>query len=295
MKKYKPTITIGIPAHNEMDNLPRLIQEILSQNMDNFVLERILVILDGNTDDTVKVLSKLKTSKLELINHKSRLGKPRRLNQLFVRSNSDIFIAIDADVYISSPNTIHELVKPFPKADYVSGLCEPFAPNTLVQKIAFAGVQTWTRARKMQKNLMYYSEGQFRAFSKNYYRVLRFPDSSADDVFPFIYAKLHGFKFKFCPRAIVNYKLPTSFSDYIKQQFRYLQSPAIQSTNFGDLIAKKFFTINILHRTIALLAEMVNNPFYTSLYLMLWVIAKVKVFINKPYFTSRWEILTSTK
>jgi glycosyltransferase involved in cell wall biosynthesis len=301
-KLLKPTITIGIPAYNEEANLPRIIRELLSQTARTYVLREIIVVLDGCTDGSLNSILNLKTSKLRIINGHLRRGKPARLNQIFSLCTSSVLITVDADIYFTSLNTIAQLIKPFitgrkesAPVDYVSGNCEPFAPKNRIQKIATAGIKIWTYARNRQHNLMYFSEGQFRAFSRAYYRKLKFPDTSADDVFPYIFAQTHGYITSYCPTALVHYKLPLLFSDYLKQQFRYLQSPSIHTTYFSKKVTGKFFTITTLDRSLAFAEQFLRDPLNTTLYLCIWLLAKIKVLINKPYFTSRWEILASTK
>ena len=48
----KPTVTIGIPAHNEEANIANMLNSVISQEQKSFFLEKIIVALDGCTDNT---------------------------------------------------------------------------------------------------------------------------------------------------------------------------------------------------------------------------------------------------
>ena len=59
-KFKKPTLSIGIPAFNEEANIYFLLKDLLSQKMDQFNLERIIVNSDGSTDDTIEQVKRIK-------------------------------------------------------------------------------------------------------------------------------------------------------------------------------------------------------------------------------------------
>ena len=75
--KSKQTVTIGIPAHNEAENISYLLRSILRQKQRNYKLEKIIVVCDGctdNTEDKVKQFAK-KHKIVELIfDHKLPLN-----------------------------------------------------------------------------------------------------------------------------------------------------------------------------------------------------------------------------
>ena len=68
------TVTIAIPTYNEEKNIYTLLSAILLQDQKNFVLEKILVIDDGSTDQTVKQLQRLTDQKIVI---KKRFGEKR--------------------------------------------------------------------------------------------------------------------------------------------------------------------------------------------------------------------------
>lgn len=103
MTKRK-TVTIGIPAYDEEANIKNLLKSLLVQKGQNFILERIIVISDGSSDNTIAEAGKVKNNLIELINHKKNLGKIRIQNEILKKSKSDILIILDADVIPSGKN-----------------------------------------------------------------------------------------------------------------------------------------------------------------------------------------------
>lgn len=97
----KPTISVGIPAHNEAQNIGYLLKSILDQK-GNFILEQVIVVCDGCTDDTADIVAKMaaKQPKITLLNDGKRCGKATRLNQIFALNRSQYILALDGDVLL---------------------------------------------------------------------------------------------------------------------------------------------------------------------------------------------------
>ena len=70
----KPTVTIGIPAYNEEANIKNLLDSILSQIQNNFIIDEIIVVSDGSSDKTADIVRSLNNSLINLIEDKERLG-----------------------------------------------------------------------------------------------------------------------------------------------------------------------------------------------------------------------------
>src|SRR5258706_16477866 len=88
----KKTITIGIPAYNEEKNIQWLLKSILIQKEEGFSLEKIIVIIDGATDNTFAKASLVKSNKITIISSNQRLGKTARINELIELFSTDILV-----------------------------------------------------------------------------------------------------------------------------------------------------------------------------------------------------------
>ncbi|RLC37977.1 glycosyl transferase family 2, partial [Candidatus Falkowbacteria bacterium] len=76
------TVTVGIPAYNEADNIAYLLKDLLGQKQADFKLERIIVISDGSSDNTAEIAQKSGNKIIKVINGRIRKGVAMRLNQI---------------------------------------------------------------------------------------------------------------------------------------------------------------------------------------------------------------------
>ena len=79
----KLTVTVGIPAYNESANITHLLRALLEQKDNGFVLESIIVMSDGSTDDMVARAQSVNDPRITVVHEIERLGKPSRVNQIF--------------------------------------------------------------------------------------------------------------------------------------------------------------------------------------------------------------------
>ena len=82
--------SIVIPIFNEQDNIKVLINEIknkLTQFNDEY---EIIIVDDGSTDSTVKILEKEVNNKLVLLKNKINFGQSYSLKKGIENSKSDI-------------------------------------------------------------------------------------------------------------------------------------------------------------------------------------------------------------
>ena len=117
-------ISVVIPLYNEDESLPELtawIAKVMEEN--NFSYEVILVD-DGSTDRSWKVIEdlKLQNNAIKGIKFRRNYGKSAALNVGFEATNGDVIITMDADLQ-DSPDEIPELYRRIKeeKLDLISG------------------------------------------------------------------------------------------------------------------------------------------------------------------------------
>jgi glycosyltransferase involved in cell wall biosynthesis len=81
----KPTLSIGISVYNEAETISALLESIFKQTADDYVLENIIVVCDGTTDGTDRIIKKFQKqySLLQLRFDGKQKGKKARLEELF--------------------------------------------------------------------------------------------------------------------------------------------------------------------------------------------------------------------
>ena len=291
------SLCVGIPAYNEEKNIQALLESILSQREDFFILKKIFVISDGSTDRTCDISENIEDSRILTVRSTQRLGKSARLNQIFELCDSDICVLLDADISILSSSCLDSLASCFrsePCPDIVSGSSAPFAPHTFIQRLLFAGTRIWDLARE-NASAMYYCEGTIRAFKKNVYKKMKFPIQSADDVYPYLYSVKHGLRFLRSEKALVNYELPSTLRDYLKQSKRFLRSRSIHEHNFDEKTIESSFSIRLGDKLGALFTYLIKHPLLTIGYSALVMAGRIAYHLSDKKDIPAWQIAGSTK
>src|SRR3989344_251788 len=182
--KNKLSITIGIPAYNEEKNITNLLLDISKQGRRNFILDKIILLSDGSTDNTVLKAKQIKEPKLIILHNQKRMGKHFSLDKIIENTNSDVLIIFDADIRIPDKNLIADLIAPIYKnyADLVAVKIEEMPPQTLVQKLLFASMKYKKYMYETFRggDNVYACYGKARAFSKRLYSVLSFKQFITD-------------------------------------------------------------------------------------------------------------------
>ncbi len=105
---FEPKVSIVVPAHNEESSIYECLESIRSSNYPKGKIE-VIVVDDGSTDNTLRIINEFKGAKTIRQNH---LGKAEALNAGILNSSHGIVFTVDADTTLDK-NCIKEIVKPF--------------------------------------------------------------------------------------------------------------------------------------------------------------------------------------
>ncbi|MDD4979831.1 MAG: glycosyltransferase [Candidatus Omnitrophica bacterium] len=113
--------SIVVPCFNEVENIKECIESIprLVPNTE------IIVVDDGSTDGTAKVVEQLKRSSghtIKLLSYKPNQGKGIALERGFKECGGDVIIILDADMSVS-PVELHRFIEPITRgrAEFING------------------------------------------------------------------------------------------------------------------------------------------------------------------------------
>lgn len=131
MNLSKKTLSIVIPVYNEERTIG-LVMDQLGKIKFNGVNAEIIVVNDGSSDDSVKIIQakKGKSTGLKFFNHKINQGKGAAVQTGLKNAKGDILMIQDADLEYD-PNDIPRLLKPIldRHADIVYGTRLRRMPN----------------------------------------------------------------------------------------------------------------------------------------------------------------------
>ena len=123
-----PQISIVIPAYNEAESLPTLIQQIEAVIKAHSYKTEVIFINDGSTDETREVLEQLALKhisamlRIDVIHFRRNRGKAAALIAGFAAARGEIVVTMDADLQ-DDPDEIPKLLEKLNngKYDVVSG------------------------------------------------------------------------------------------------------------------------------------------------------------------------------
>lgn len=300
MSNSTTTVTVGIPAYNEEQNIARLLRAVLKQKHDTFRLEKIIVVSDGSTDRTVDRVRSVGSRKIKLIVLKQNEGVGPAQNRIFDEATSDIVVLLDADVLPVGTGFLEAILAPFAEdkriglvsADRVAarpyGLMESFAAygNELRHRIFY---------RINQGDNIYLCNGTARTFSKRLYGKLRWPAIASEDAYSYLKCREFGFHFRFVPEAKVLFRAPLTFSDHAKQSNRFRMSSQALDEFFPDTDVRRSYAIPIRAAVPVVLASLATHPLLTLGYISTTVCARIYKQFMAPVSLSEYEIATSSK
>jgi glycosyltransferase involved in cell wall biosynthesis len=131
-------LSIVIPSYNEDESLPELCEWIVRIMKENNFSYEIIIVDDGSTDDSWKVIENLhqQNRNIKGIRFQRNYGKSAALNEGFRAVEGDVVITMDADLQ-DSPDEIPELRRMIIEQglDIVSGWKKKRYDNTFTKNI----------------------------------------------------------------------------------------------------------------------------------------------------------------
>jgi glycosyltransferase involved in cell wall biosynthesis len=134
----QPEVSVLVPAMNEAENLPLFLEEAARAFAATPGRYEVIVVNDGSTDDTARVLEQLKTqySFLKTVTHRARRGIADALRTGYLHSRAGVLVFYPADMQFK-PEDIPRLVAPIlaDEADMVTGFKQGKYEKAFVSKI----------------------------------------------------------------------------------------------------------------------------------------------------------------
>jgi len=232
MKSQNPVIiSVGICAHNEGQNLGRLLDTLLEEPV-----SEIIVAASGCLDDTEEITRGVvaRDSRVRLISETVRKGKTYAFNQILREYAGSFLVSIPADVVPSRGFVMKLIERMTPDVAVVGGL--PIPNNPAGRVIDDISRLLWELHNRTLESLSASNElrhvsGELFALRRGV--IDRIPANTVnEDAFIAIAAKAAGYRVVVCPEALVTIAGTRTIGDYVRQRRRVL---------YGHLQAKKEF------------------------------------------------------
>ena len=297
MKKY--TVSIGIPAFNEEQNIGQLLSDLLRQRKLTYELQEILVASDASTDSTDFIVRQAKNARVSLLRNDRRQGKAERENDIIARAKGDILVLLDADTVISDRVFIEEIIAPIVQgnADMSSGAIEPLPAITHFEKILEVSMRLKTVLFESYRhgNNVNTCNGPVRAMTRRLYKKIRFELNDGEDMYSYYACRSMGGRFVYTRRTVIRYRLPATLTDHLKQSFRYRTAQKHVSDYFDpEMVSReqKIPWFAYVMAAIRALPIILTNPIRVTLYLAILAGIKLHLFDGLQMGDS-WRVQSS--
>jgi len=298
MKSSNIKISVGIPAHNEEENIAPLIEALKTQIITLGQIAEIIVISDGSTDRTAERVRSVADERVRLIVWERREGLNRAQNKILTEANGDILVILNADVLPANDVFIQGIIAPIIN-DARVGLASTdmiaAKPLGMFEKIianSYAFKNRIYKALRDQDNI-YLCHGQARAFSRAFYAQMHWSDEFPEDAYSYIMCLQKGFKFHFAPGAQVIFRCPQTLSDHLRQSGRFIDGKERLMQGFSASSIRPHYRIPLPLFFSELAKALAKHPFLTASYL--FIMAFVRMSGWRPSHASRYEISKSSK
>ena len=234
--KFKSSVSIIIPAHNEGMYLEKTINSVLSCGYVG--KKEIIVIDDGSTDNTPEIIKKYEKRRLIKSIRTDHIGKSRAVNRALKLAKNEIIVTVDGDTKVEK-GSLDSLLAPF--------YDEKVAATTAAIKIANTNkFITWFQRVEYiyfsfykslcdRLNAIIWVSGTLSAIRKKFIMHEKGYSSKTfvEDIDLALRLIKKGYKIRFVPDATASTFAPETIKSLAKQRLRWLRG--------GIQIVKKYF------------------------------------------------------
>jgi cellulose synthase/poly-beta-1,6-N-acetylglucosamine synthase-like glycosyltransferase len=222
--KNKYSISVLVPAFNEEKTIENTIRAIFKIN---YPIKELIVLNDGSTDKTRKIVEKLLSEfpKLKIIN-KENSGKADSLNQGIKIARGELIVVVDADSY-PAEDSFEKLVGYFDDEKTGAATCIFIPRNTnkffeRLQDIEYR-VIAFTRKLLGYVGAIYVTPGPLAMYRKSSLEKIGGFDkkSMTEDIEIAWNLTKHGYERKMCLSTYATTTVPNKFLAWYKQRRRW--------------------------------------------------------------------------
>jgi cellulose synthase/poly-beta-1,6-N-acetylglucosamine synthase-like glycosyltransferase len=306
-----PQVAVIVPCWNEEDTIKGTVDSLLALDYPKDKLTIVLVD-DGSTDNTAKVMDTFIGNPQITVIHKENGGKHSAVNLGIEKSPQAEFVGcLDADSFVA-PDALREIIGYFddPKVAAVTAAMSVHDPKTWLEKMQHVDYIHGITMRHVISSLngLYVTPGPFSFYRRS--TILELggfqKGHNTEDLEMALRIQRGGYLIENAPRARVYTKTPTTVRGLIKQRTRWTTGFLRNVIyDYADLIGNpKFGTLGLIMLPLGLLANIsgilmfivIIYEFLKQLYLQFSITQGVPLsYTLVPHFTNfTWFFLPIT-
>lgn len=222
-----PGISILVAAYNEQDCIASTIESIAAQGYPGPL--QVIVINDGSTDDTARVLAGLDHPWLQVIDLQTNGGKAKALNRGLEYARHALTLTVDGDSYLYR-GALHNLVGRYlsDPADTRAVAGAVLVRNSRTNLVTaaqewdyFHGIAAIKRLQSLYHGTLV-AQGAFSVYDTATLRELGgWPDTVGEDIVVTWAILKRGWRVGFAENACVFTNVPTTWKQFIRQRQRW--------------------------------------------------------------------------
>lgn len=209
--------SLGITAHNEEANIGRLLERVLTQQLDRVSLPQIIIVASGCTDRTEEIVRHYaaRDARITLLVQEKREGKASAINLFMRHATQPILVLCSADL-LPEVNALEKLVLPLADPEVGITGCRPVPVNDPQTFMGFAVHLLWELHHQI--NLSGFKAGEMIAYRHVFVRIPY--DTAVDEASVEPVIRGQGYKVQYAPEAIVYNKGAETVADFLRQRRR---------------------------------------------------------------------------
>jgi cellulose synthase/poly-beta-1,6-N-acetylglucosamine synthase-like glycosyltransferase len=253
--KWRPKISVIVPAYNEEKNIRKCIESLLSANYPKDKLE-VIVVDDGSTDRTYEIAKSIKDKRVKVYT-KPNSGKGASLNFGIERASGELIAVLDADSTIGH-ETILRMLHLFEDEDVaaVTAAVKVRKSSNLIkefQRIEYLFI-IFTRKLLSFIDAVPVTPGPFSIYRSNVLRKIGGFDENnlVEDHEIALRLQYYNYKIRSSIDADVYTEVPENTSALMKQRVRWQKGGILNVINYRKMINPAYgdFGVFVLPLTI---------------------------------------------